>query len=284
MDDLFDLDVETISVSGGDSMSRQVAAGWRAWCDLTQRPDASSIDRRFATVYRAQLLRHRPQAELLRLVRAAARVAVAGRDGRDVSRVTAALSQPRRAAFALAALFDDEPLVLFPRSDPTTDVGRYARLAAVLGTPRRLWTGREQEAAAMLLERLDNAALAAAVDEVALMLGTDVLMPSEVLARLSSTRRGKVARKDTRTTFAGGRAEDDALAGAELALDREAERRLFAGASPTAVGAYHRAVPKGYWQDVLALVESGESIVVAFDVLSTEHDGFHPSQRAWSAS
>ncbi len=261
-------------------------SAWRLWCTETQRSAVPDTDRKFLTAYVDQLRAGRQDDYLRKIVRGAARLPIKAANADDTRRVVNALRTPSTGRTAVSALDSDKPVIPYPHGDGATLLASIEDVARSCRMEPAYWSEHDQGAAGILIENFDPEQIEEAATDASLSIGTEAVLPTDVLRVARSAQQGRRATKasaanaDARGTYEAGIAERDRVQGVEFALDDLANEMLKKGVPGDKIVAVHASAPEGYWNEVFHLVvNEGRDNATVYGMLVDQFDGWHPDSR-----
>ena len=271
-----------ILTKGLSAESKMAHDAWRVWASTTGRPDGKSTNDKFYRTYLDQLRVGRSHEYLLDVVRGAARMPVNPKNQDDTRRVINALKTLTTGRTAVSALHSDHPVIAYPYGDSATLLASTEDVARACRIPPSGWGEHDQDAAGILIETFDAEQIEEAAAEASHSLGTDAVLPTDVLraARSRKVSRGQAAAgARARETYSSGMAERARLKEVAFSLDDLAKRMLLDGAPDAEIVRVHQMAPEGYWSAVFELAADGDSNDEAYKRLLDQFDNWHPSSR-----
>lgn len=289
-DSLFsDLGISSVVTLRGkvDTASQEVSEAWGLWAQVTGRPTDQPVDRKFLRLYLRLRKNNWSHNRLLSAVRAAAYLKPMD-DANDVQRVISCLGDENveRAAAILGT--QNAEIFPWPFKDelqlPQT-ISTLADVEKACGVYRRFWKEDDRQAAALLTEVMGPDELVEAADSVAIYMGEEKILPTELLRNASRWRQ--LGRKSTNRkssggggTYRAGRSEQEWLEESDLWTDRDAEKLYQRGCPHSKVMDFHNEAPRGYWQFVAKYLEDNKE--ADYDDAyraGQEKFGWNPSER-----
>lgn len=281
-----DIEVPVV-VTRRSGIGNQVEEAWELWVDITKRPDRKDIPEKFRKEYIRMLKANYPHDKNLEIIEAAARMEPRPRDPNDIRRVIMPLTNLNHERVARARMKNGDPVIEYVHPDTETTLSTLEDVADACETEITDWIESELEAAGILISLMDRKTLMKVANKVALHIGEDSLVPTDILKHHSAVLKGKItakARAD-RGSYQAGVSESSTLDIVKFDVDPASERLMLKGKSTAEeIVQFHNLAPEGYWDRVRQELDNQPSFTPKeiYDLLRDEFD-WHPSIRATSS-